>query len=99
MRYLAIAGSSFVGSTSKALGLSGVKGPLAPSSGRRVIDPCQSFARAFVVLEAEAKIADRQWPTIPKRVNPHHITSALGGLVVGGAARIDGRAHAGWARD
>jgi hypothetical protein len=46
----------------------------------RGVDPCQPLARAFVVLEAEAKIADRQWPTIPERVNPRHITSALGGL-------------------
>lgn len=36
---------------------------------------------AFVMPEAEAKIADRRWPSVAKPVNPHHITPALNALI------------------
>jgi hypothetical protein len=36
---------------------------------------------AVLVREAEAKISDDRWPSIPTAVNPHHLTTARGNLL------------------
>ena len=36
---------------------------------------------AVLWREAEAKIADNRWPTMPVAINPHHLTTARGNLL------------------
>ncbi len=36
---------------------------------------------AILFREAEAKISDARWPTIPTQVNPHHLTTARSRLI------------------
>lgn len=43
--------------------------------------------RAFLNLEAEAKIADHLWPGLKTKIDPHHITAALRALL--GAGELD----------
>jgi len=47
--------------------------------GRRVITELLDQEDAVVWNEAEAKLSDRRWPTLPpsvRRIDPHHLSQA-----------------------
>ena len=43
---------------------------------------------AVLWREAEAKLADTRWPTVPTAINPHHLTTARGRLLSRGWIRL-----------